>query len=90
MRAHLLARAGELDPAERLAQEAVEMLESIEAPDLHGDCLVALAEVLTEQDRSADARAVLRKAFDLYGLKGNVISADRVLALEGELPVSAM
>ncbi len=89
VRAQLMARSGELATAERLVREAVALLEGIEAPDLHGDCLVALAEVLTAQDRIDDARAALREAFDLYGLKGNLVSADRVLALESEASVSA-
>jgi class 3 adenylate cyclase/tetratricopeptide (TPR) repeat protein len=89
VRSQLLARAGDFGAAERLAQEAVEMLEKIEAPDLHGDCLLALAGVLATQDRPDDARAVLRKAFDLYGLKGNLVSADQALALDAELSASA-
>ena len=89
VRAHLLVRTGEQVEAERLAREAVGMLAGIEAPDLHGDCLVALAEVLAAQGRTEDARAALRQAFDLYGLKGNLVSADRVLAIEGEFRVSA-
>jgi class 3 adenylate cyclase/tetratricopeptide (TPR) repeat protein len=88
VRAQLLVKGGEFSAAEHLAQEAVEMLERIEAPDLHGDCLVALAEVLAEQGRPDDARAALRKAFDLYGLKGNMVSADRALALDAELSAS--
>jgi tetratricopeptide (TPR) repeat protein len=85
VRARLVGHDGDLEAAERLAREAVEIVEKIDSPDLHGDCLVALAEILAAEGRSDYARAALREAFDLYRLKGNLVSADRTLALEGEL-----
>jgi tetratricopeptide (TPR) repeat protein len=85
VRAQLLVRAGELSDAERLAREAVERLETIEAPDLHADCLVVLGNVLDAQRRPEEARAALQEAGDLYSLKGNVVSANRVLTLEAHL-----
>jgi ATP/maltotriose-dependent transcriptional regulator MalT len=84
----LLADAGDGAQAEGLAREALEIVES-ESPDLRGDCLVVLAEILTASGRSDEARLALREAYDLYTLKGNVVSADRALALEDELLPSA-
>src|SRR5919198_3756338 len=72
----------------RLAREALDFVDS-ESPDLRGDCLVVLAEILTASGRRDEARLALREAHDLYTLKGNVVSADRVLSLEGELLLSA-
>jgi ATP/maltotriose-dependent transcriptional regulator MalT len=84
----LLANAGDGAEAERPVREALEIVDS-DSPDLRGDCLVVLAEVLTASDRTDEARLALRQAYDLYSLKGNVVSADRVLSLEGELLPSA-
>jgi len=85
VRARLLAHRGDLVGAERSAQAAVETLGTIEAPDLRGDCLVTLAEVLVAADRPDEAGAVLQDALDLYVLKGNAVSAERTQALAGEL-----
>jgi class 3 adenylate cyclase/tetratricopeptide (TPR) repeat protein len=84
----LVAEAGDPDEAEGLAREALEIVDS-ESPDLRGDCLMVLAEILTASGRSDEARLALREAYDLYTLKGNVVSADRALSLESELLPSA-
>jgi tetratricopeptide (TPR) repeat protein len=55
--------------ADRLAREAVEMLEQIESPDLRGDCLVTLADILLAADRREDARTALSDAQALYIVK---------------------
>ena len=60
----------------------IEIVDSMIARHVDGIALAA-------QDRTDDARAALREAFDLYGLKGNLVSADRALAIEGEFRVSA-
>jgi class 3 adenylate cyclase/tetratricopeptide (TPR) repeat protein len=81
----LVAEEGNHEEAERLAREAAELVRNIESPDMQGDCLVVLAEVLAVAGRRHEACHVLRDACDLYRLKGNVISADRAVLLEGEL-----
>jgi len=81
VRARLLAHEGDLAGAERQVQEAVEALRSIEAPDLRGDCLVALADVLAIAARPDEARAALEAALELYERKGNLVSAERARAL---------
>jgi len=89
VQARLLAHDRDLTGAERAARDAVEALRSIEAPDLRGDCLVTLAEILATAARPDDARAVLEEALELYELKGNVVSAERTRARGGELAVVA-
>ncbi|MBM2821974.1 MAG: hypothetical protein HW413_720 [Thermoleophilia bacterium] len=88
VRARLLAHDGDLAGAEREAREAVEALRRVEAPDLRGDCLVTLAEVLATAVGPDAARAALHEALKLYELKGNLVSAERALAL-AELAVVA-
>ena len=79
VRARLLAHDGDLAGAEREAREAVEALRRVEAPDLRGDCLVTLAEVLATAVGADAARAALHEALELYELKGNLVSAERAL-----------
>jgi class 3 adenylate cyclase/tetratricopeptide (TPR) repeat protein len=86
VQARLLARDGDLEEAERVARQAVDIMQGIESPDLHGDCLVTLAEVLAAAARPDDARAALLEAVDLYVLKGNLVSAERAKTLTNELP----
>jgi class 3 adenylate cyclase/tetratricopeptide (TPR) repeat protein len=87
VRAQLMAHAGDLDGAERAAEEAVAIAESIDSPDIQGDCLVTLAEIRRAAGRPEDARAALTQALGLYRLKGNTVSAERTLALVADLPV---
>jgi tetratricopeptide (TPR) repeat protein len=85
----LVAGGGDGEEAERLTREAVSLVDSSESPDLHGDCLVVLAEVLKSAGRRNEARLALREACDLYRLKGDVVSVEHALALEGEALPSA-
>ncbi len=61
----------------------MDIYETIESPDLHGDCLVTLAEVLAP-GAPDDARAALQQALELYMLKGNLVSAERTRMRIGE------
>ncbi len=85
----LVAGGGNREEAEQLAREAVDLVDSVESPDLHGDCLVILAEALKAAGRQDEASLVLRDACDLYRLKGNVVSVEHALALEREVLPSA-
>jgi class 3 adenylate cyclase/tetratricopeptide (TPR) repeat protein len=82
--------ADELDSAERAAREAVNLLEDIESPDLRGDCLVTLSDLVAAGGRADEARDLLQTALDLYTAKGNVVSAQRTLALMAELPAATV
>jgi class 3 adenylate cyclase/tetratricopeptide (TPR) repeat protein len=81
VQARKLAHDGDLRGAEREARAAVEALARIEAPDLRGDCLVTLADVLAAAARPEDTRAALEEAHELYAFKGNLVSAERIRAL---------
>ncbi|HVE88462.1 MAG TPA: AAA family ATPase [Burkholderiaceae bacterium] len=80
IRAPILARAGDLVAAERLARSAVELVQRTETPSLQGDALSELATVLRLAGKLDDARAALSEASALYSAKGNVVSVARSCA----------
>jgi tetratricopeptide (TPR) repeat protein len=73
-RAPIIARAGDLEGAETLARQAVELVQRTEAPLLQADALAELAKVLKIAERPAEARAAIEQALALYRSKGNVVS----------------
>jgi ATP/maltotriose-dependent transcriptional regulator MalT len=81
VRAPILARAGDLDAAEKLARTAVEFVARTEAPTLQADALTELATVLRATGRLEEARNVQSQAAVLYAAKGNVVSAARLAGL---------
>jgi predicted ATPase/class 3 adenylate cyclase len=82
-RALILARTGELQRAERLAREALELTEETDSLNLAGDALLILAEVLATSGRIAEATAYASEAVHRYGEKGNKISARRAEQFAG-------
>jgi hypothetical protein len=75
-RARARAGLGDLETAESLARDAVEFAEQSDFLNVHGDALVALAEILERTGRSdGAAAAALRDAVGLYEEKGNTVSA---------------
>jgi class 3 adenylate cyclase/tetratricopeptide (TPR) repeat protein len=89
LRAKVLARRGELEAAERLASEAVEIGEPTDALEARADALADLAEVLELADRSDEASAALARALELYRQKGVDVSAVRVEARLASLSSAA-
>jgi class 3 adenylate cyclase/tetratricopeptide (TPR) repeat protein len=81
VRAKLLARKGEVDGAERLAREAVELAFGTDALNLRGDCFHRLAEVLNLAGRGAAISTAVEQAIRLYEKKGNVVSAEQARSL---------
>lgn len=85
--ARLLARAGRLDEAERLADEAVTMAERSEQPSTQAEALLDKAEVLSTVGKAAAAAEAARRAAELYEAKGSAVSATRaremLVRLEG-------
>ena len=71
-RAKILARRGELEPAEALAREAVGRGEPTDLLGTRADALVDLAEVLALAGRREDSLAALGEASELYERKGNL------------------
>jgi class 3 adenylate cyclase/tetratricopeptide (TPR) repeat protein len=85
VRARVLARRGDLREAERLAREAVAIADVTDQLDQNGDCYVALAEVLGAGGRTEEAADAARSAQAIYERRGNLVSAERVARLLGEL-----
>ena len=77
VRAKLLARRGEIEPAEALAREAVALASETDFLVLHADALMDLAEVLRVAGREDEATPVVEQALELYEQKGNVVGAER-------------
>jgi class 3 adenylate cyclase len=79
------ASRGEHVEAERLAREAVAVLEPTDALAMQGDALCDLAEVLVGAGGSGEAAAVFAQALDCYERKKNLVMADRTRAKLAEL-----
>jgi class 3 adenylate cyclase/tetratricopeptide (TPR) repeat protein len=76
-RALILATAGEAQPAEQLAREAVAFAKETDSVNLVGDALLDLAQVLTASGRAADAMTYAEEALHRYQEKGNRVSVRR-------------
>lgn len=70
-----LARLGASDRAIELAREAVEMAGRTDAPNLQGNSLMVLADVLAFVRLPGEARSYVEQALRRFELKGNVVSA---------------
>jgi tetratricopeptide (TPR) repeat protein len=84
-RAKVLARQGELDEAQRLAEEAVAIVARTDWLNTRGDALLDLAEVLSLAGRSDEAASVIAEGFRLYEQKGNIVAARKAQVLLAEL-----
>jgi Flp pilus assembly protein TadD len=71
----VLARRGSIQEAERLAREAVRLVEQTDWLQGHADALMDLAEVLRLAGRTQNAAESLRQALQLYDHKGNLVLA---------------
>jgi hypothetical protein len=67
--------------AEDAAREALVLVEATDMLDLHGDVLLAVADVELAQGRHDLAAATVAEAVGLYERKGNVVSAARAREL---------
>ncbi len=77
IRARLLAAEGRTAGAEKLARESVRLIRTTDQPDVQGQAMAGLAEVLVAAGKPAQARAALREAVALFETKGNAVSAAR-------------
>jgi class 3 adenylate cyclase/tetratricopeptide (TPR) repeat protein len=82
IRARLLAVEGQTAEAEALARESVRLISTTDQPDIQGQALAGLAEVLEAAGKGAAAAASLRYALTLFETKGNEVAAARA---RGEL-----
>ena len=78
VQARVLAHRGQHADAQKLACEAVEIIERTDGLNFHGDALCDLAEVLTAAGRSGEAAAALEQAVDRFERKRNLARARRV------------
>jgi class 3 adenylate cyclase/tetratricopeptide (TPR) repeat protein len=83
--AKILARRGEPEEAERLAREAIEIIDRSDELSHQGDFRVGLAEVLQLAGRTDESIPVLEEALERYERKENRVAADTTRALIAEL-----
>jgi len=76
-RARALARVGSPDEAIVLANEAIEMADQTDSPNLRGDALLDRADVLRVCGNDEDAARDIDAALALYERKGNLVMAER-------------
>jgi len=69
---------GQHAKAERLAREAVDVLEPTDSLPEQGNAFVDLATVLAAAGRADEARTALEQALDRYERKKNLVMAERV------------
>ena len=79
-RAKALARRGSVEEAERLAREGVAIAEGSDWPNLRGDALIDLAEVLMAAHDTSGAASAARGAIEQFERKGNTVMASRAWA----------
>jgi class 3 adenylate cyclase/tetratricopeptide (TPR) repeat protein len=77
VRAQILAHRGAFAEADRLATEAVALVEGTDWLTDHADVLMARAEVLVASGQDTAAEATVREALALYERKGNSVAAAR-------------
>jgi class 3 adenylate cyclase/tetratricopeptide (TPR) repeat protein len=80
-----VARQGRIEEGEALAREAVSLARRMDYLTTIGDALVALAEVLVEADKTAEAAEAANEAVGMYERKGDRVSAGRALRLIEEI-----
>lgn len=90
VRAQLLARDGDHDEAQRIAEEAVAIAGRTDALVDHGDACLALATVLDAAGDTAGARAAAEQAEDLYEQKGAVALAEKAHRTLGDAGARAV
>jgi class 3 adenylate cyclase/tetratricopeptide (TPR) repeat protein len=76
-RAQILARRGEVGAALSLAREAVELAAETDFLWMHGDALVALAEVQHVAASPDESLEAAERALTLYEAKGDLVSAGK-------------
>jgi tetratricopeptide (TPR) repeat protein len=84
-RAEALAEQGHIAEAERLAREAIDLLDPTDLLMNRADAHTALAAVLRLAGRPDEAVAELQAAVELHERKGDVVSAGRARVLIDEL-----
>jgi class 3 adenylate cyclase/tetratricopeptide (TPR) repeat protein len=81
----VLARRGELEQAERLAREAVDLADQTDQLDSRAEAHVDLAEVLRHGGRQGEAARELERAIWLYKEKGNEMAERNAVRLRARI-----
>jgi predicted ATPase len=77
VRAKILARRGEIEKAEELGREAVQLADSTDFPELKALTALDLAEVLDAAGKADEALELAARAREIYERKGNVVAAEQ-------------
>ena len=77
VRAKVLARRGDLERAERLVLEAIELGEAVDMPCGTGEAYEDLGHVLYLAGKTAEAERAIERAIEIYDAKGAVAMTDR-------------
>jgi tetratricopeptide (TPR) repeat protein len=85
VRARVEAERGHLDKAERVARDALSILEGTDAFDARAAALLGLAQVLRRTERVEQAALAAEEALRLWEQKGNVVRAKEARGLLREL-----
>jgi class 3 adenylate cyclase/tetratricopeptide (TPR) repeat protein len=84
-RAQVLTRRREVKEGLHLAREAVRLAAETDFLSMHGDALVALAELLRVEGSAKEARKCAEQALELYEAKEDLVSAGKTRTLIAEL-----
>jgi class 3 adenylate cyclase/tetratricopeptide (TPR) repeat protein len=90
IRGRALAGQGRVGEGERFAREAVAIADGTDDINLRADTLVVLAGVLRIAHPLDEVAEAIDDALRLYDAKGNVVSAGRARALQGERATAAL
>ena len=88
-RARIRAQQGDLERAEALAREAVQLGERTDLLNTLADARFDLAEVLALAGRREEALVALEEAARLYERKGNLPALERARSVAEELAVAS-
>jgi class 3 adenylate cyclase/tetratricopeptide (TPR) repeat protein len=89
VQAKILSKRGVRIEAERLARQAVDLIETTDEPDSRGSALLALAEVLLAAEKEEEAVAAAARAATSFEAKGNVVDSARARLLIERLHATA-
>jgi tetratricopeptide (TPR) repeat protein len=85
VRAKVMARRSETEPAEALVRQALEIVRPTEAPIILTDTLLDLAAVLRLSGRARESGPPLEEALTIYEAKKDIVSVERVRSLLEEV-----
>jgi tetratricopeptide (TPR) repeat protein len=83
--ARIVSSQGEHAEAEKLAREAIALVEPVDLLPVKADAHAALGEVLSRAGRVDEAVVAVEQALALYEQKGNVVSAGQLRTVLNEL-----